>query len=113
MIAMIPISATREIAAGAGLVAATALDLIFQHLSGLGVHPDFMRDGTTLYVERIAQAAAAFFALQFLIYDLAGTGFERDLTCLIETDRRLRREFLTLICEGSRCRGTGRRKTSY
>jgi hypothetical protein len=34
---------------------------VFQHLAGLGVHADFLRDGAAIYVERISQPAPAFF----------------------------------------------------
>jgi hypothetical protein len=64
--------------AGLRLMAARALDTILQYLSGLGVHTDFMHHRAVFDIEGIAQAAAAFFLLQFLGCDRAGKDLERN-----------------------------------
>src|ERR1700686_1474514 len=97
-------------AGGLRLVAAP-LDAVFQYLSGLGVHADFMHDRAVLDIEGIAQPAAAFFLLQFLGCDLAGKDLERNGTRFVQGELCLCGELFARKRPRrgkSRCRRAGR-----
>ena len=75
-------------AVDSNLVVNEPLQYVFQHLTRLGIHTDFVRTLRILDVKRVPEAAAALFSLQFLVGHCAWPRLERYDTRLGQSELR-------------------------